>query len=222
MNPGMGDISMYNKYKTYMKQIGRLSELDGININNESFMNQQQQKPKQDLFGTSTSTKPKQDLFGTSTSTKPKQDLFGTSNTTTTTNKVNFFDNNSNQNANNSNLYSSQISSNQNTQNNTGGTKKIGLFDSIPQGNQNLSKSTNVEYNSNINEEVVNKGNVTKRQFFDIDESAEIDGTEFVLANKKKSQVFFSEKILKKSDNMTKFNRKNRSEGNKHILNAEL
>ena len=31
-----------------------------------------------------------------------------------------------------------------------------------------------------------------------------------------------NEKILKKSDNMTKFNRKNKSEGNKHILNADL
>ena len=29
-------------------------------------------------------------------------------------------------------------------------------------------------------------------------------------------------KILQKSDNMTKFNRKNRSEGNKHILNSHL
>ena len=31
-----------------------------------------------------------------------------------------------------------------------------------------------------------------------------------------------NEKILKKSDNMTKFNRKNKSEGNKHILNSDL
>ena len=65
-------------------------------------------------------------------------------------------------------------------------------------------------------------GLVFKRQFFVIDESAEIDGTEFVKSKKKKSIVMVNEKMLKKSDNMTKFNRKNKSEGNKHILNSEL
>lgn len=39
---------------------------------------------------------------------------------------------------------------------------------------------------------------------------------------RKKSIIMVNEKILKKSDNMTKFNRKNKSEGNKHILNSEL
>ncbi len=32
----------------------------------------------------------------------------------------------------------------------------------------------------------------------------------------------YNEKIFRKSDNMTNFNRKNRSEGNKHILNSDL
>ena len=65
-------------------------------------------------------------------------------------------------------------------------------------------------------------GIVYKRQYFVIDESAEIDGTEFVNSKKKKSLIMINEKILKKSDNMTKFNRKNKSEGNKHILNSDL
>ena len=30
MNPGIGQPSGYNQYKTYMKQIGRLTELDGM------------------------------------------------------------------------------------------------------------------------------------------------------------------------------------------------
>ena len=67
-----------------------------------------------------------------------------------------------------------------------------------------------------------NSGLIYKRQFFVIDESAEIDGTEFVNSKKKKSCIMINEKILKKSDNMTKFNRKNKSEGNKHILNSDL
>ena len=99
MNPGMGQPSGYNQYRSYMKQISnRLTELDGMNINDNSFMYQQQQ--------------PKRDLFGTSTSSQPKRDLFGTTSTTT---KVNFFDTPSNTNM--SNSMNTNVSSGQNSNN---------------------------------------------------------------------------------------------------------
>ena len=238
MNPGMGQPSGYNQYRAYMKQISnRLTELDGMNINDNSFMNQQQQ--------------PKRDLFGTSTSSQPKRDLFGTTSTTT---KVNFFDMPSNTNTNNNmntNTSSGQNSiygGNNNPSNNLSASinprmaaapnqAKMGMFDNMTNTTQ-LSQSTNmsnmfantgatntnntpvISMNSTPSEKT--SGLVFKRQFFVIDESAEIDGTQFVNSKKKKSLIMVNEKILKKSDNMTKFNRKNKSEGNKHILNSEL
>ena len=234
MNPGMGQPSGYNQYRSYMKQISnRLTELDGMNINDNSFMYQQQQ--------------PKRDLFGTSTSSQPKRDLFGTTSTTT---KVNFFDIPSNTNM--SNNMNTNVSSGQNSNNTLSNNlsasinprmaaapnkAKMGMFDNMTNTTQ-LSQSTNMSNmfaNSgatNVNNTPVismnstpsdkTSGLVFKRQFFVIDESAEIDGTEFVNSKKKKSLIMVNEKILKKSDNMTKFNRKNKSEGNKHILNSEL
>ena len=114
---------------------------------------------------------------------------------------------------------------------------KMGMFDNMTNTTQ-LSQSTNMSNMfantgaTNVNNTPVismnstpsdkTSGLVFKRQFFVIDESAEIDGTEFVNSKKKKSLIMVNEKILKKSDNMTKFNRKNKSEGNKHILNTEL
>lgn len=45
----------------------------------------------------------------------------------------------------------------------------------------------------------------------------------FILANKKRQcSISFSQRMLKKADNLTKFNKKNHSEGNKHITNADL
>ena len=61
-----------------------------------------------------------------------------------------------------------------------------------------------------------------QRLYFPIDEDGEIDGEPYVKANNGKSYIYYSEKQLKKSDNLTKFNRKNHSEGNKHILNNHL
>ena len=241
MNPGVGQPAAYNQYKSYMKQIGRLTELDGMNINDTSFMNQQQQQPKRDLFGTSTGQQPKRDLFGT----------------TTTTTKVNFFDNPTpaptpipaSQSAANSNAYSSTTSTGYISQNSiytastpnmnsypqgNAGKPKMGLFDNMPQNYSNASQSTNMSnmFGNTPSKPVVSMGYnssdgntngiVYKRQYFVIDESAEIDGTEFVNSKKKKSLIMINEKILKKSDNMTKFNRKNKSEGNKHILNSDL
>ena len=243
MNPGMNQPSSYTQYKAYIRQIGNIQELDGRNINDSSFMNQQQQ-PKSDLFGTS------------SGSAQPKRDLFGTSSSTTTTNtninkpKVDFFSSTPSQSVNpamntnmnsNSSGYTSQsnniyASTNPQLNNNIPQNKpKMGMFDNMGT-NQNLSQNTNMSNmfaNTNTaNKPVVsmnvnasgnnNNGIVYKRQFFVIDESAEIDGSEFVNSKKKKSLIMVNEKILKKSDNMTKFNRKNKSEGNKHITNNDL
>ena len=238
MNPGMGQPQAYSQYKSYMKQIGRITELDGMNINDTSFMNQQ----------------PKRDLFGTSTGSQPKRDLFGTTSTTT---KVNFFDttpaNNNisqstnmamNNNQNNTASYTSNnmfASTNPTvTYNNPQTTQskpkpKMSMFDSVAPAQTNMSNMfANTNSNADGGKMVVSSdiygtgsgastsGHVFKRQFFVIDESAEIDGSEFVNSKKKKSLIMVNEKILKKSDNMTKFNRKNKSEGNKHILNSDL
>ena len=43
MSPGIGNPTGYNQYKTYIRLIGRLiTEIDGMNINDTSYMNQQQ------------------------------------------------------------------------------------------------------------------------------------------------------------------------------------
>ena len=88
--------------------------------------------------------------------------------------------------------------------------------------NKPQSKTTETTANSQISNKQISSSNVIERQIFTVDESAEIDATEFVLEKKKKSIIMYNEKILKKSDNMVRFNRKNHSEGNKHILNKEL
>ena len=246
MNPGISQPSSYTQYKSYMKQIGNnLTELDGKNINDSSFMNQQQQ-PKRDLFGTSSgSAQPKRDLFGTSSSTttttttaKPKVDFFSSTpsqsvNTNMNSNMNSNMDSNaSGYSSQSNNIYASTMP--QMTSSASQNKPKMGMFDNAAQP-KTLSQSTNMSNmfaNTNTNKPVVSmnvntsgnntNGIVYKRQFFVIDESAEIDGTEFVNSKKKKSVITVNEKILKKSDNMTKFNRKNKSEGNKHITNTEL
>ena len=44
------------------------------------------------------------------------------------------------------------------------------------------------------------------------------------ILNQKKRQcsISFSQRMLKKADNLTKFTKKNHSEGNKHITNSDL
>jgi hypothetical protein len=235
MNPGVNQAQQYSQYKSYIRQIGKLTELDGMNINDNSFMSQQQQ-PKRDLFGTSTGSQPKRDLFGTSSSTISSQ----------TTNKVNFFDSTPASNTNMSSAMSSNMSTNMNANMNTNmnanpaytspsvsqaqNKPKMGMFDAASNPAQTMPKTTNMSnmFASNpAPSQPASSGNnssglIFKRQFYAIDESEEYDGTEFVKSKKKKSIIMVNEKILKKSDNMTKFNRKNKSEGNKHILNSDL
>ena len=231
MNPGVNQAQQYSQYKSYIRQIGKLTELDGMNINDNSFMSQQQQ-PKRDLFGTSTGSQPKRDLFGTSSSTMASQN----------TNKVNFFDSSPATNTNMNSTMSSNMSTNMNANMNTNpafasqnvsqaqNKPKMGMFDAPSNPAQTMPKSTNMSnmFASNpapsqpASSSNNTSGLIFKRQFFVIDESEEYDGTEFVKSKKKKSIIMVNEKILKKSDNMTKFNRKNKSEGNKHILNSDL
>ena len=201
MNPGFNNPGGYNQYRTIMKQVGNITELDGININDNSFMNQGQQSSQQrDLFG----------LFGTSGNTNMMA--------SNQNQKVNFFGNTQSPDL--------STSTNVNMTQAQPQKKKMSMFDILPnQTKKPLSQSTMIygnssqipSYNTNVN-----NGKVLKRQFFIIDESQELDGTEFVNSKKKKSLIMFNEKIFKKSDNMTNFNRKNRSEGNKHILNSDL
>ena len=220
MNPGVNQVQQYNQYKAYVKQIGKLTELDGMNINDNSFMNQQQQ-PKRDLFGTSTGSQPKRDLFGTSSSTVASQ----------ATNKVNFFDTSPATNTNmSSNMNANPANASQNVSQ-AQSQPKMGMFGTSANPTQSVPKATNTSNmfatNPAPSQPASSGGSNTsglifKRQFFVIDESEEYDGTEFVKSKKKKSNIMINEKILKKSDNMTKFNRKNKSEGNKHILNSDL
>ena len=78
---GMTNPQGYNQYKNYMKYIQSLKELDGMNINDNSYMNQGQQssQPKRDLFGTS-------GAIASNPSPSPKVDFF--SNSATTTNQT--------------------------------------------------------------------------------------------------------------------------------------
>ena len=195
MNPGMMNSQNYFQFKNYMRAITTLTELDGMNINDNSFMNQQGQQTnqKRDLFGTSSNI---------SQSTNPTQraDFFGNQSQTTVKNPA---------------TYPAPQ------------RKKVGMFDNMPNPSpKTLSQSVMVPSMSARNNDTfdlsANNGKVYKRMMFVIDESEEYDGTEFVLSKKKKSTIMINEKIFKKSDNMTNFNRKNRSEGNKHILNKDL
>jgi hypothetical protein len=195
MHPGMMDTQNYSQFKNYMRSITTLTELDGMNINDNSFMNQQGQQTnqKRDLFGTSNNI---------SQSTNPSQrvDFFGNQSQTTVKNPAT---------------------------NPAPQRKKVGMFDNMPNPSpKTLSQSVMVPSMNTRNDDTfnlnVNNGKVYKRLMFVIDESGEYDGTEFVLSKKKKSTIMINEKIFRKSDNMTNFNRKNRSEGNKHILNKDL
>ena len=47
----MGQPNSYNQYKSYIKQIWKVTKLDGKNINDTSYMNQHQQTER-DLFWT--------------------------------------------------------------------------------------------------------------------------------------------------------------------------
>lgn len=54
------------------------------------------------------------------------------------------------------------------------------------------------------------------------EELDENDINNIIKMKKRQSTITYSQRMLKKADNLTKFNRKNHSEGNKHITNSDL
>ena len=84
----------------------------------------------------------------------------------------------------------------------------------INNNNNNTIKESDENYNNKISNTISMKNNNISQ--------GQIDGTAYVKSLKKNSCIMYNEKIFRKSDNLTKFNRKNHSEGNKHILNIML
>ncbi len=216
--------------------------------NQDLFGNRHSTQPKRDLFGNN-SNQPKRDLFGNRNSTQPKRDLFGNNNNNTHQKVSMFGDTNSNNNnnqsqqkvsmfgdtnSNNNNNQSQQKVSmfgNTNSNNNNNTQQKVSMFGNTNSNNNNnqsqekVSMFGDLKKNNNeinVNSSLNNNNSNFQKQVFNIDFSEQIDGSDFVKKLKKKSTIMVNMKILQKSDNMTKFNRKNRSEGNKHILNSHL
>ena len=56
----------------------------------------------------------------------------------------------------------------------------------------------------------------------DLENIDDNDLLNIIKKKKRESTITYSQRALKKADNLTKFNRKNHSEGNKHISNNDL
>ena len=80
----------------------------------------------------------------------------------------------------------------------------------------------------NIDDELFSNEKKKKANLFDednLEHTEEIDGNDlnsYIKLKKRQSTITYSQRMLKKADNLTKFNRKNHSEGNKHITNSDL
>jgi hypothetical protein len=84
--------------------------------------------------------------------------------------------------------------------------KKINLFNFSDENSKNqISNNNNNPYLEPIAEE-----------------NDENDLNNIIKMKKRQSTITYSQRMLKKADNLTKFNRKNHSEGNKHITNNDL
>lgn len=56
-----------------------------------------------------------------------------------------------------------------------------------------------------------------------INTNVDTETLNYIIKQKKRQcSISFSQRMLKKADNLTKFTKKNHSEGNKHITNADL
>ena len=132
-----------------------------------------------------------------------KRDLFGNLSTTNvqTTQKRDLFGNNT-------------ISNNQENKINNNNINNINNNNNLNYENENYNKNLNSNNNS------IKMINFQKKS--NNSSEPQMDGTSYVKSLKKHSCIMYNEKIFKKSDNLTKFNRKNHSEGNKHILNIML
>jgi len=94
----------------------------------------------------------------------------------------------------------------------------------------NLISGNNKNFNTKlftIDEEGQNNSsnnNIIKKNYnnFENDETDENDINKLINMKKRHSSITFSQRMLRKADNLTKFNRKNHSEGNKHITNDYL
>ena len=179
--------------------------------NQDLFGNRHSTQPKRDLFGNN-SNQPKRDLFGNRNSTQPKRDLFGNNNNQSHQKVSMFGDTNSNNNNNNTQQKVSMFGDTNSNNNNNQSQQKVSMFGDLKINNNEI----------NVNSSLNNNNSNFQKPVFNIDFSEQIDGSDFVKKLKKKSTIMVNMKILQKSDNMTKFNRKNRSEGNKHILNSHL
>jgi hypothetical protein len=84
---------------------------------------------------------------------------------------------------------------------------------------------SNIKANATATAKANTNYNTNNNNFLDAEE---IEEKEKEISNinstmkKRHSSITFSQRMLKKADNLTKFNRKNHSEGNKHITNDYL
>lgn len=93
---------------------------------------------------------------------------------------------------------------NNNNNKNFNTTKLTTIEEDLQYSNFNQSKNKNLFTNNN-------------------NENDELDDLNKLITMKKRhSSITFSQRMLRKADNLTKFNRKNHSEGNKHITNDYL
>ena len=210
-----------------------LNNNNNFNNNNNTNYNN---SGNQDLFGNRHSTQPKRDLFGNNNNnTQQKVSMFGDTNSNNNNNqsqqKVSMFGNTNSNNNNNNTEQKVSMFGNTNSNNNNNTQQKVSMFGNTNSNNNNnqsqekVSMFGDLKKNNNeinVNSSLNNNNSNFQKQVFNIDFSEQIDGSDFVKKLKKKSTIMVNMKILQKSDNMTKFNRKNRSEGNKHILNSHL
>jgi hypothetical protein len=91
-------------------------------------------------------------------------------------------------------------------------------------GNSN-SNSNSTIITSNLyshDHESDNLYSSTKNNLDPIEELDENEINNLIKQKKRHSTITYSQRMLKKADNLTKFNRKSHSEGNKHITNSDL
>lgn len=86
-------------------------------------------------------------------------------------------------------------------------------------GDYNKYNGENSKSNENSN---YNLSHVSGNYDSNMHEINDNDFSNLIKSKKRQSTITYSQRMLKKADNLTKFNRKNHSEGNKHITNNDL
>jgi hypothetical protein len=98
---------------------------------------------------------------------------------------------------------------------------KRNLFDF---GDENFNNKAKYNVDNNITNNENNNFNIGNTSNY-MEQSNKIDENDImniIKSKKRQSTITYSQRMLKKADNLTKFNRKNHSEGNKHITNNDL